>query len=331
MIFRIMMAALLPLIAIVCHADDMLVKDTGEVRILYHSWHESRLPKVVTALDLVRQEIRNDLGITFTKPVEVVLAGGRKEFSEYAGKDIPGWALAIAHTKQRGIVVDMSLTTTSLENSLTLTLEHELVHLALGEVEHETGRDFPSWFHEGVAVRLSGGRHFSSRKAFELAAEHGSLIPLKRITEGFPSQAADAELAYLEAEDFVNYLAAKCPDHRLVDVIAHIRQGQTLAQAIETTTGASVDSLEKDWRDSYKSGHPWLRTLWHAITLFGMIAVLVIIIYLIITWRKRRKLREWLKEEEITAAAYEDEDEDESFEELPDRKKPWEKDNEEEW
>lgn len=296
---------LIAVLALGASSDAILVKQTGDLRIYYHAGDESKLDSMMDGIEQTRQDLRDKLGIDFKDQVEVVLARGRKEFEEWAGEDVPGWALAIAHTRRRGIVVNMELTTPTLENNLLFTMRHELCHLALGQVELETGHAFPRWFHEGVAVRVTGFRHFQQTAPFEVLAAHNRLIPLSKLANDFPAAAAGAELAYMESERFVNFLAEQTDDS-LLPLIAEFKKGAPFTEAVQRATGKPLPELEREWRDSIKSSHPWLFTFWRILSLFAILAIGTIIAFVIVSLRGRRKKHEWANEEAIVDAAYED-------------------------
>ena len=193
---RMLLITLSVLISAPClAAADLAEKRSGDVVVRYHERDERKADQVLSAVEQIRQEIRDDLGIAFRKEAQIVLARGRRDFEEWAGDGIPGWAMAIARTKRQGIVINVAKTAPLLSNNLILTLRHELCHLALGMAEAEAGRSLPLWFHEGVAVWVSGGSHYANRRPFLVAAAHGDLIPLADLERRFPGDAAEAQLA----------------------------------------------------------------------------------------------------------------------------------------
>lgn len=255
--------------------------------VVRHIASDARMAEqVVGSVARVRQAIRDDLGIAFREPAVIVLARGRKAFERHAGAGVPGWALAIAHTERRGIVIDVSRTGPLLENNLLFTLHHELVHLALGQAEAEAGARLPLWFHEGVATRVSGTAHFTDRRALLIAGAHGALKPFAELADGFPSDAAEAQLAYLQSEHFIAWLV----DHgvRLADVVATFRKEGDLHTALRRASGRPFEALEADWRASLVSPHPWLTTLYHALSLMTILALLTILAYILLRIRRAR-------------------------------------------
>jgi len=191
--------------------------------------------------------------------------------------------------------VDVARTGPLLENNLLLTLRHELCHIVLGQVEEEAGRRFPLWFHEGVAVWVSGGGHYGGRDEFLIAAAHGHLLPLADLADRFPERGDDARLAYQQSEDFVAWLATK-PGGAPADLIAAFRRGLDFGAAVRAATGRPLDEWERMWRRAGRRRHPWLATLRHALSLFTVLAVATIIAYLIV--RLRRRLRKRRMDEE---------------------------------
>lgn len=73
---------------------------------------------------------------------------------------------------------------------------HEIVHACLA-----ASGQWPAWFHEGLAQRLSGDRLKPAQRAkVRAAAESGALPPLRQLTQNWSRMnAANAELAYQAA------------------------------------------------------------------------------------------------------------------------------------
>lgn len=298
---------------------DMQGETRGVFTARYRSADSGKIDGIFRTIEDATQVIRNELGISMREPVNIVLARGSDDFERWAGREIPDWALAIARTAgaDGGIVIDMSRTTPFLENNLHLVLRHELAHIALGQVERQAGRQFPLWFHEGTAVRISGGRHFTDRRPFIIAAAHGNQPALSDIEKSFPADRNSAEIAYLAAESFINFLASRCKDDSLSSIIDHFRDSGDIESSIEYATGSSLAELEMAWREKHRSNFPWLVTFWRSITLFSLISICVIIAFVIVYLRARRKKRLWLEEERLLGIADEEDDNEDDIKDYP--------------
>jgi len=284
----------------------------GVVVIRYHATDARAAQQVAETAREALQQMRDKLGIALRPTVEVVLARGTAEFKESAGEAVPEWALGIARTTEGRVVIDMSRTSGfDLSNDLLLTFCHELCHIALGQVEREAHAGFPVWFHEGVAIWLSGYRLGIDRRPFLDAAGAGRLMPLAELRDGFPAKAREAELAYLEAEDFVGFLVEKGGEDPLARIIDAFAAGKSFDDAVAHAVGESLHALEAEWAEALRVRHPFFAMLLRHLSLFGILAVATVLIFFLVRARARRKKKAWEEEERMLQIEDEEEEPEE--------------------
>ena len=85
-------------------------------------------------------------------------------------------------------------------------LQHEMVHLVIGEAETRQGVNFPRWLSEGVATFISGEMDLSRLLHLSWAQVTRRSISLDTLTVRFPEDPAMAEAAYAQSFLFVQYL-----------------------------------------------------------------------------------------------------------------------------
>jgi len=285
--------------------------ETGAVVIRHHRADLRQAHQAAQATEEALQQMRDVLGVAVRPPVEIVLARGGEELRHWAGGAVPEWALGIARTSMEDgasrLVIDLPRTADmDLANDLLLTLRHELCHVALAQVEREAQAKLPVWFHEGVAIWLSGFRLGIDRRPFLDAAGAGRLIPLADLRAGFPQKFRDAELAYLQAEDFVTFLVRRGGPDTLRRLLAAFRREHDFDAAVLETFAVPLKHLEAEWAAGHRARHPFLATLWRHTSLFGVLALATIAVYLLVRWRARRRLRQWEEEDQIVAAGREE-------------------------
>ena len=279
-------------------ASEMLRLDLGPVQVDYHPGDNRIARDAAAGVRHSAEAISGSLGISFSRPVAVALARGRDEFNRLCGGPMPAWALAAAIPERQGIVVDVANVTPATANDMGLAIFHEMAHLALGRAEAGRKEPLPRWFHEGVATWLSAQRHVrGDRSVFDLAAAGGKLIPLDRISTEFPQDAKQADLAYLESEEFVACLMRTCSPESLRWVLDRYRGGEPFEEAFRNALGESRREMEAAWAESLRSRIPWLRTLWRSLPFYGVLAILTILVYIAVRWRGWRQRRQWDEEE----------------------------------
>jgi len=265
------------------------------------------------------QRITKELGIAFSERVSVALVRGREEFLAQCGGRMPEWAMAAALPRKRRIVVDAARVTPATANDMRLVVAHEMVHLALGQLEKGRKDRIPRWFHEGVAVWLSGQMPVrGSRGAFRSAAAQGALIPFDHLERRFPKDPYAADLAYVQSEAFIAHIAGARSPEALRWVLARYRNGQSFDKAFEGALGISRPDMEARWAKGLRKRFPWIRVLWETVPLFGLVALLALLAFVLVRRRARRQHRIWDEEERMWTVAVAGDDEDEDDDEGPD-------------
>ncbi len=246
-----------------------------------------------TALDktaLIRLRIRRRFSVALGV-VRIELVRGHPPLQALTHHPVPPWATAFASPQRQliGIRIDQA---DVLQNRLVGTLKHELMHIALGQIEGQAGWELPRWFNEGVCEWYSGVMHFQGRQALTQEAALGHLIPFSQIDAGFPDDSRQATQAYRQSQSFVRYLAEQYPGS-IRGTLQLFRSGRAMNGALEEAAGTEFATLEADWRNRVTPSHPWLYLLWNGLTLFGALGILVVIFYAIRKWRDRRMIAAW--------------------------------------
>ena len=123
---------------------------------------------------------------------------------------------------------------------------HEMTHLLLDDAVGSPSARVPAWLNEGLAMyfeRGSGGR----AAVVSDAARSGRLMSLRNMG-AVPGQPSAVRIFYAQSWSVVNYLAGTFGTERLTVLLLAISSGQRIEQAIETTYGLSIDTLEAQWR-----------------------------------------------------------------------------------
>ena len=291
---------------------EKLTLSLGSVRVDYLPGDARLARQAADAVEKACGRIARELGAPCPRPIRVGVVRGRDGLNRHAGRHMRGWVLAAAFPDRDTIVVDARRATPVTANDMRLVIAHETVHLALARTEEGREDRLPLWFHEGVATWFSGQRYVHlSRRTFDLAAAQGALIPLDDLAQRFPDDATEAALAYLESEAFIVHIVATYPPEALRWVLDRYRQGEAFETAFRNALGVSRAALENRWAHSLRKRFPWMRLLWEATTLFGVLAIVTILIYLIVRRRGRRQHRLWEEEERLwTVVTAEDKDDE---------------------
>ena len=183
-----------------------------------------------------------------------------------------------------------------LDQSFSQITRHELVHAVLAR--SYPGVDIPRWFHEGVAMTLSGEISFEENVIVSKAIFAGSRMELSWVdsVNGFGRNRAD--LAYARSHLAVQFLIEQYG----IEIIAEILQASQRTgsfwkgmRAVLSISPQEFDFLaSKDMSSRYRWAFLFAdySALWVGIALLFLVATLAAIM------RKRKKLDQMTQEEE---------------------------------
>lgn len=229
----------------------------------------------------LRATVVSEFGADWSGTTRVRVGWGRAEYEALApaGWPPPKWAEAVAYPDDDLIVMEAHAIGRGDGQQL---VRHELIHIALAHL----GKDWPRWFHEGLAMALTYERAYR-RSQFETMARaqaHDKLYRLADLTDGFPNAPEDAETAYAQSTAFVEFLAAKQGRHALLEIVAATAGGTSFNVAVARSFSRTLDSLENEFRAELPSRYPgWAPALAQDTLGWGVTSALLIAAI----WRRR--------------------------------------------
>jgi hypothetical protein len=169
---------------------------------------------------------------------------------------------------------------------------HELTHIAL---ERAYGRlPVPRWFHEGLAMTLSGELSFNEQVAVSRAVFTGKLMPLDSVAEVNRFDAGEAELAYGESHLAVAWMIDRYGLDGIPELLQTLRSAGTFSAALLQVYGFTdeeMDLLVRNYMAGRYRGVFFFSDTW----LFWLVgALLLVVAFIAVKIRndKRRKLME---------------------------------------
>ncbi len=295
----------------------------GRVQVVYPRGAHSQAQGAAAAAQSAVETIRTRLGIDMTPRVDVVLVRGTDALREAAGGRQPEWAMAVAVSARRRIVVDATAVAAATPNDIHLVVLHEMTHLALGRIEQGRADPFPLWFHEGVAMWMSSAQLLSGDPyAFDRAVAAGRLLPFAGLERAFPEDPVRAQVAYLQSLAFVRHMVETNGRGALAAILGDYRAGASFDRAFESATGASPRAAERQWKRSLRAPFRRLRAVLRHVSLFTVLALVTLAAYFLIRRRAHRQRRRW-DEEEHAWRLVPAEDEDAAGPDEEDDDEPW--------
>ena len=228
---------------------------------------------------------------------QVLLVRDTQAFQKITHSDL---IVAFAVPEERLIVIDYSRMTIH-PFTLSITLKHELCHLLLHQ--HISRENLPKWLDEGICQWVSDGigELFVSQNlsGLDAAVMSGSIIPLKELTNYFPRDKASLTLAYEQSKSVIGYIERQYGTGAILNLLDHLKNGDTVEEAVGGSLGISFERLEKQWLDHLESTPRWIVLLASNIysILFFLAAVLTFFGFVKLLRRRKRVYEEWEDEE----------------------------------
>lgn len=241
--------------------------------------------------------VKKNLETIFQWPLDskptIILIKNSRDFQRIAENPL---TVAFAVPEKDLIVIDHSKTVIrpfTLEN----TIKHELCHLLLHQ--HIDTENLPRWFDEGICQWVSDGLADiimnQKRSVLNRAALKGTYIPIASLKNGFPYDATSLVLAYEESRSFIDYLINRFSKDEMLKVLGRMKQGHNAENAIREVLSLSLEELENDWHRNLRRRITWFTILSYHINeiLFALTALITILTFIKIIFRKRAYLKEY--------------------------------------
>jgi len=219
-------------VVLYCHESD-LGNGASIVSII-----DGALPRLLTDVGLAKPQSLTAQGLT------IFLASTRDEFQGLTGGAVPEWSSGAADAR-RAVLFLQSPRFADPDEPLERVVVHELAHAVLGAAMN--GVEAERWFEEGFAMLESGETGFGESIQLMWNFLLGQALPLSEIEDVLTFKQPKAALAYRESRSAVNYFVEQYGSSAVGDLIAALRMGRSMDQAMVLATGISMKSFEAEW------------------------------------------------------------------------------------
>ncbi|MBT6376213.1 MAG: hypothetical protein P8L30_07975 [Longimicrobiales bacterium] len=220
--------------------------------------------------------------------VRAYLAHTPAAFDELTGGTVPEWRAGVAIPSLGVVVVPTGEGMSILDVDGRRTLRHEWAHLGLSDAIG--GMRSPRWFTEGYAQWASVGFDASEAWKLRVLMAMGRTPPMDSLTLRWPTNRAQAEIAYLLSASAVTYLLEGSGERGLEIFVERWRTDRSFESAFRKTFGVTTARFEEDWSKHVKSRYGWLFVLSHSAVFWGLMALVLLFIVSIRRGRGREHM-----------------------------------------
>lgn len=224
-------------------------------------WHTGDRAFGRTALDIATNglmQANRDIRAPLPAKVDLYLYASESEAQLALSTTDRLWADGNANPAFGVIVVsvppDDIETITRMGREIPHELTHLLVYQALGDMSRYAA--MPNWLNEGLAVMNQSSPDPEAAATLSRARETGQLLSLAALCAPFPSDPAQAQLAYAQSESIVRYVRDMSGSRAISNLLQAYRDGQTCESGVQTALGFSMTELEQRWQEDTISGTP---------------------------------------------------------------------------
>lgn len=210
---------------------------------------------------------------------------------------LPAYASGVAFPHRSTIFLTLTAPDTWELVDVATVLAHEMSHVALHRAVK--GNELPRWFTEGVAIDQAQERSLERFRTLWEGTVSGALMPLDRLSVGFPTQHHGVNLAYAQSSDFVRFLKRQPHgDLRFSRLLEATAGGAPFPEAILHAYRAPLATLEREWTEQLQLRFGrWPLLLSGLAGLWLLLALLLVVAYIRTRRRHHRTLALWAEEE----------------------------------
>ena len=264
------------------------IMQNDDLAVVYDPPLQAAAGDVLRLYPILRQELQALLGWRLNIRPQVVLIRTNQQFRQIT-RNRP--IVAFASPQKNLIVIDYSRMSTRPFN-LRITLKHEMCHLLLHE--HIKTARLPRWLDEGVCQWASDGigelLMDNSWSGLDAAVMAGQTFRFSQLTSRFPTGKSGLMLAYEQSKSLVVHIERLYGKNALIDILADLKNGESIDTAIFQNLPLSLPALEEDWLSEIESTPRWLvffANNLHGI-LFFLAAVLLVVGFVRAVIRRRK-------------------------------------------
>ncbi len=267
---------------------------TGDISLFCQKQDFRQGEMILEEIRSTLPDIMNDLQLSISGEIKIVLAPDDEKFHAMTGGAIPEWGVGAAD-KQNRLIFLKSPRYAGTQQNIKQVLIHELTHVLVGmQLNH---KPLPRWFDEGLAMWTSKDTRLWDQIRFSRAMLTGNEIPLSEIDYVLSFRKDKAALAYWQSRSAVDYLAAQYGKSTLQMLLDAEQDTVQWNQWFQTITGMTVLAFENEWMVAQKQKYGWTIFIDHRLLISLLFAGLFITAYSYKRFQTRKKLRLWEEDE----------------------------------
>jgi len=223
--------------------------ESGAVRVMWSqgdaAFGQSVLNTALSGLESINKIVPPDL----SQPVDIYVYASQNDLPANLSLSGEIWLAGRADPALGAIAVVIEPGSTQ-NIVMEQRIPHELMHVMLYRYIGAGYSNLPAWLNEGIAIQVELYPNSDYDLVLMGASARDGVIPIRDLCVSFPSNSADAFLAYAEARSFTAYLRGTYGSDGLLNLAGIHATGVDCERGVERAFGVSLAKLDMDWRTS---------------------------------------------------------------------------------
>ncbi len=220
----------------------------GAVAVAYHGPVKRRAEAILDAIVETNRVMGPIIGADTTEPIRVTVYNSVVEMLDA----LPPASAAIRReliTEGQAFVDVGTLLVLGGGNRPRGTASHEVMHILSHRAGDSIFRRLPSWLGEGLSelANLEPGDSYDRYLDFAIANDR--LLPITSMST-LPGDPTDVIIFYGQARSIVQHMVHEYGTESMRDLMAAMKVGDSVDDAIQDIYGISRVELENEWRDT---------------------------------------------------------------------------------
>lgn len=248
-------------------------------------WRQGDLQFAQTALKVAKEaqvSIKKLFPVEETRLIDIYIYQTPGELRQVFQNTNPNWVGAHADPDLDVILISVS---EGLDQRLQMEqqIPHELMHIYLYHYHPIAYANMPVWLQEGLATTVEFYPNPEYYPLLETAWQNQSLLSIKGLCQSFPSEAAQAYVAYAQSAAIVQYLIDQYGMEKIRQLIDAYGEQMDCEAGFYRTYGVSLAQLEGEWQKD-RFGETNSTQALENLAPWGILLVFVLFIPLVVSW-----------------------------------------------
>jgi hypothetical protein len=218
----------------------------GGLRLHWYSGDQAFAQTLLNSAADGLELLQKDAGLSLDAPVDFYIYANTSDMKDAVLYE-PSWTGGQAYPINDIVILGVS------EQDLDWgkdSIVHELTHVLVGHLTFSCLGEVPTWLNEGLAVYSEGELDPFSQQQLEDAIANDTLLSLRSLSGGFSEIRDKATLSYSQSYSVVKYLIEAHGQEKMNSLLAALRDGATIDDALREIYGFNVEGLEAEWRQA---------------------------------------------------------------------------------